>query len=97
MTGHAGFSSGSGDIVCAAASVLATTCVNALETVAGVEPDVTVHHGYLKARIPAGLVPEQVHDVGVILRTYRQGIQDLAGSYGEYVTITNGGNAHDET
>ena len=39
--GHAGFDRAGRDIVCAAVSVLTTTCVNALETVAGVRPEAT--------------------------------------------------------
>ena len=47
--GHAGYAQAGSDIVCAAVSVLSTTCVNALESVAGVKPQLIVRDGLMKA------------------------------------------------
>ena len=38
VRGHAGYAEAGSDIVCAAVSALTTTCVNAMESVAGVLP-----------------------------------------------------------
>lgn len=95
VTGHAGFSESGTDIVCAAVSILATTCVNALETVAGIVPDIALKDGYLKAILPDGLTDLEAHDATIILRTFRQGICDLHEGHKEYITLRNGGNDYD--
>ena len=89
MSGHAGFAEHGKDIVCAAASVLATTCVNAIETVANVVCSVEIdeERGYLKAMLPKELSDEQRHDATVILRSFRQGIADLAEGNPKYITL----------
>ncbi len=87
VSGHAGFANSGKDIVCAAASILATTCVNALETVAKVVCQVDLSDGYLKAFLPQGLPPEKDHDAQVILQTFLQGIGDLVESYPQYITL----------
>lgn len=91
MTGHAGYAKEGSDIVCAAASILATTCVNALEVVAGIESDVTIDDGYLKAILP----PASSRDAITILKTFSLGIQSLVDGYGEYITLRIGGYHND--
>lgn len=91
MTGHAGFSQSGTDIVCAAASILSTTCANALETVAHVVPDVVVRDGYLKVLLPKEMSSGQAHDAAVILQTFKQGICDLCEAYSDYITLRIGG------
>ena len=55
VRGHAGYAPEGSDIVCAAVSVLTTTCVNALESVAGVVPEVHGgEDGFLEAALHAG-------------------------------------------
>lgn len=83
--GHSGFARAGKDIVCAAVSVLSTTCVNALESVAGVTPDIAVDDGYMKAMLPDGCTS---HDAQVILRTFEQGVRDIEASYPKYIHIT---------
>lgn len=82
-SGHAGFAQAGKDIVCAAVSVLATTCVNALESVAGIEAKVMVGDGKLKAM----LTPEQAknQDAQIVLRVFKQGISDIAESYPKHI------------
>ena len=89
MSGHADFAEHGRDIVCAAASSLATTCVNALETVANVicQVDLDEEQGYLKAMLPKNLSKEQSHDATVILHSFRQGISDLAEGNPKYITL----------
>ena len=81
--GHAGFAQAGRDIVCAAVSILTTTCVNALESVAKVTPKVQVEDGKMLVSLPdsAG------HDAQVILRAMRQGLRDLAEEYPRYFQL----------
>lgn len=83
--GHSGFARAGKDIVCAAVSVLSTTCANALESVAGVTPDIAVDDGYMKITLPQGC---ESHDAQVILRTFEQGVRDIEASYPKYIHIT---------
>jgi len=83
--GHSGYAEEGSDIVCAAVSALSITCANALCSVAGVEPEITEKDGFLTAR----LREEQLtHDSQVILRTFEQGIRDMAASYPKYISFT---------
>ena len=75
----------SAETVRAAVSVLATTCVNALESVAGVKPQLIVRDGLMKAVVPED---QMTHDAQIILRTFEQGIRDVASSYPKYIHIT---------
>ena len=81
--GHAGFAEAGQDIVCAAVSILTTTCVNALETVAGVKPETTAESGLMLISLPRNAG----HDAQVILQTLRQGLRDLADEYSQYVLL----------
>ena len=83
--GHSGFARAGKDIVCAAVSVLSTTCANALESVAGIEPEIEVDDGYMKVTLPQGC---DNHDALVILRTFEQGMRDIQASYPKYIQIT---------
>ena len=49
--GHAGYAEEGSDIVCAAVSVLSITCANALQSVAGAEPEITEKDGFLTVRV----------------------------------------------
>ncbi len=82
-TGHAGFAQAGSDIVCAAVSILTTTCVNALETVAGLTPQVLAAPGKMTLALPDG----SGHDAQVILKTMRQGLKDLTDAYPDYVLL----------
>ena len=83
--GHSGFARAGKDIVCAAVSVLSTTCANALESVAGIEPEIEVDDGYMKVTLPQGC---DNHDALVILRTFEQGMRDIQASYPKYIQST---------
>jgi hypothetical protein len=82
-TGHAGYAEAGSDIVCAAVSILTTTCANALETVAGVKPQVKASSGRMALSLPQG----SGRDAQVILQTLRQGLRDLADEYSQYVLL----------
>ena len=81
--GHAGYAAAGKDIVCAAVSALTTTCVNALESVAGVKAEVTVRDGGMKAALP----PDAGHDAQVIVAAMAQGLRDVAEQYPQYLQL----------
>ena len=81
--GHAGYAEAGRDIVCAAVSILTTTCVNALETVAGVKPRATAKSGLMLISLPRNAG----HDAQVILKSMRQGLSDLREEYPEYLQL----------
>ncbi len=83
--GHAGYARAGKDIVCAAVSILSTTCANALESVAGIAPEIEVDDGYMKVSLPEGC---DNRDALVILRTFEQGVRDIEASYPKYIHIT---------
>ncbi len=81
--GHAGFAEAGSDIVCAAVSILTTTCANALETVAGAAPRVQASSGRMILSLPANAG----RDAQVILKSMRQGLRDLAEEYPRYFQL----------
>ena len=85
VRGHAGYAEAGSDIVCAAVSALTTTCVNAMESVAGVLPGTD---GALGAEIPMDLTASQLHDCQVLLGALRQGLADLVEGYPRYVSLS---------
>ena len=87
VSGHAGYAPAGEDIVCAAASVLITTCANALESVAGIRPNVSHSERpvMIQVALPGGLSSE--HDARIILRTAEQGFLDIAAQYPSYLQI----------
>lgn len=77
-SGHAGSAqSRRNDLVCCAVSVLTQTCVNALEAVAGVVPEVVLRDGYLRCLLPEGVDGERMHTAQIIFRTALQGLTDI--------------------
>ena len=84
-SGHAGFRKAGRDIVCAGVSVLSYTCANALESVAHVQPDTVMKDGHLTVFLPK---KDRTPDAQIILKTLRQGMEDLQETYPKYVTLT---------
>ena len=77
-SGHAGSAwSRRNDLVCCAVSVLTQTCVNALEAVAGIVPEVVLRDGYLRCLLPEGTDGEAMHAAQIIFRTVQQGLTDI--------------------
>jgi len=89
ISGHAGYAPSGQDIVCAAASFLATTVVNSLELQLGVAGTVQSEDGYLSYRLPGGLSQEQQHTAQIILQTLVTGFQNLQEAYPKYISIQN--------
>ena len=89
VSGHAGYAKSGSDIVCAAASVLITTCANALENVAQIEPFLNVRErsAVIDVSLPKGLAPEKMHDAQIVFQTVLQGFTDIATQYPLYLQI----------
>ena len=81
--GHAGYAEEGRDIVCAAVSVLAFTCANALESVAGVQAKVEEKDGFLSIFLPENAG----HDAQTVMNTVLQGFRDLCDAYPMYLQL----------
>ena len=81
--GHSGYDVEGKDIVCAAISALAITAVNALESVAKVEPITIADEAkaVIQTIIPLNISPEKRHDCEVILMAFKQGLLDIKQNY----------------
>ena len=89
VSDHSGYAECGKDIVCAAASVLITTCANALESVVGLIPDTQVNEDttVIDVSLPQGISPEKMHDAQIVLKTVVQGFRDIASEYPKYLKI----------
>ncbi|NLE69786.1 MAG: ribosomal-processing cysteine protease Prp [Clostridiales bacterium] len=83
VSGHAGAGSKGNDLVCAAISFLATTCANALISVAGAQVQATQEEGYLKAELAA----QGNQKAQTILATFYQGAKDLQEAHPRHVKL----------
>ena len=91
ISGHAGFADAGSDIVCAAISVLMTTCVNALESVGGIVAMVEQdeRNALMALTLPELSGKQAMHDAQIILRTGLQGFEDISMAYPKYFTIVD--------
>ena len=90
LEGHSGWAESGRDIVCAAASILGCTCVNALESVCGVIPEITEYNedkGVLAFELPEKTEKENA-EAQIVMKTLRQGLKDLAEAYPQNVTFS---------
>ncbi|NLI20206.1 MAG: ribosomal-processing cysteine protease Prp [Clostridiales bacterium] len=97
--GHAGGRSAGTNIVCAAVSILMETCANALESVAGVTPELTVDEALARIDIRLPQAEGQAQrDAQTILRTTLLGLTDISHEYPKMVklNILMGGTNHDQ-
>ena len=86
--GHAGGRRLRGyDLVCCAVSALTQTGVNALCTVAKVEPQLQVEDGYLRCILPDGLDPQTHERAQIVLKTVLQGLSDVSDIYPNLLRI----------
>ena len=93
-SGHAGYADSGSDIVCAAVSVLVTTCANALENVATVSPIVSQNErtAEIAVSLPKELQGAKRHDADIVLQTTLQGLRDVAAQYPKHLHIIDGRN-----
>ena len=90
LEGHSGWADQGHDIVCAAASILGCTCVNALETVCRVIPLITEENaekGILAFELP-GMTEEENAKAQILMKALRQGLKDLSAEYPRNVTLS---------
>ena len=88
IQGHSGMEESGRDIVCAAVSILGTTCVNSLESVCGVVPEVTENaEGILSFDLPE-TDGERSRGAAILMGALRQGLSDLAEEYPEFMKLT---------
>ena len=90
LKGHSGWAESGNDICCAGASILACTCVNALESVCGVIPRITEHNpekGILAFELPERTEKEN-EKAQILMKALRQGLEDLTTEYPQNVTLS---------
>ena len=86
--GHAGAKRVRGyDLVCCAVSALTQTGVNALCSVAGIEPAVEVRDGFLSCFLPDGMEDQQMETAQIVLRTMMTGLTDIQKIYPNLIRI----------
>lgn len=92
VDGHSGYAPEGGDIVCAGASILMTTCINALESVAGILPEVQQDErtALMAVALPKEISGQAMHDAQIVFKTTLQGFEDLSSQYPKYVRIIDG-------
>ena len=88
VLGHTGSAPEGEDIVCAGVSALTQTAVNALETVAHAPASVIVRSGFLSVRLHKGLSARQQYAARIILRSVRQGLEDIAEAYPAHLKVS---------
>ena len=87
ITGHSGHAEAGRDIVCAAVSILGCTCVNSLESVLGLIPDVRENEeGVLEFRLP-DMTAEENEKAQILMAALKQGLTDLADTYPRNVKL----------
>ena len=75
------------DIICAAVSILGCTCVNALESVCGVIPEIRENeNGSLWFELPARTAEEN-GKAQILMGALRQGLSDLADEFPQNIQI----------
>ena len=90
LEGHSGWADSGRDIVCAAASILGCTCVNALESVCGVIPIITEYNeknGVLAFELPE-MREDENEKAQILMGALRQGLEDLTSEHPQYVTLS---------
>ena len=82
VSGHTGFAQAGQDIVCAAISFMSIACANALESVAGMSPEVTEKDAYLEVRL------RQPNDQALtIFKVFESGMKDLKKAYPKHLKL----------
>ena len=88
IIGHSGQAEAGRDIVCAAVSILGCTCVNSLESVCGLVPEITENEdGVLEFHLPE-MTPEENVKAQILMGALKQGLTDLADAYPRNVKLT---------
>lgn len=83
VSGHTGFAKAGEDIVCSAISFMSITCTNALESVAGIKPELIQKDALLDIR-----VAELNEKAITIFKVFEQGMKDLESSYPTHIKLS---------
>ena len=87
-SGHSGYAEEGSDIVCAAVSVLGTTCVNAMEKLLGVLAAVNENEsGLLDFDLPEIPEAEKRSGAQLLMGALEQGLLDVQEAYPRYLKI----------
>lgn len=88
-SGHTGYAHSGKDIVCAAVSSVVQTAVLGVLEVAKVQADYRVDEnaGYLCLQLPEQLDDHRQEMAQTILQTARLGVEDIVGSYPQFVKM----------
>ena len=85
MSGHSGYAEAGEDIVCSAASVLAVTCMNAIEMLTEDKPEIQAvneEEGFVHYRIE-----DPSHEARLLLDSLVLGLTGIQDSYGKFIQI----------
>ena len=87
LKGHSGWADSGKDICCAGASILTCTCVNSLESVCGIIPNVTQNdEGILVFELPSMTTAEN-EKAQILMKALKQGLTDLSTEFPQNVTL----------
>lgn len=81
LSGHAGYSDGGDDLVCAAVSSVSFAICNGMEKLAGVSFGYQTDDGYLYFVLPDDLDEDAQQKTQLLLGTLYLFLQELAGQY----------------
>lgn len=87
--GHSDYAEEGHDIVCAAVSVLGAACVNSLESVCGIQPEIlTNKSGHLHFRLPLTTDEVSLRNAQFLFGFLHQGLKDVAEQFPQYVQLS---------
>ena len=88
IEGHSDWSEEGNDIVCAAVSILGCTCVNALESVCQIIPDVTENDSGIIAFDLPEITEVENEKAQILMGALKQGLKDLQAEFPQNVTLS---------
>ena len=87
--GHSGYAEEGSDIVCAAVSALTITCVNSLDALLGVTPEIEGgEDGRLKAMVTIPADTETAGRVQLLFDSLMLGLKQMAEDWPKYVKLS---------
>lgn len=89
IKGHSGYGPSGHDIVCAAVSALGQATLSGLETVARLEPSVTMEEGFLECLIPRVTGEDKGRAAQILLQALQLGLRQIENEYPEHVRVMN--------
>ena len=88
-SGHSGYAEEGSDIVCAAVSALTITCVNSLEALLGVQPQIEGgEDGRLKCLVTLPQNEQTVTGIQLLFGSLMLGLEQMAQDWPKYVKLS---------